>query len=126
MTRAHAISIQQPFSFAASGRRAVDRTPGARAARGAGWNLAAAALVVLLAGAYFASYVATVMAVGALERAEGMSAQVAAALHDAEREAARGAGAVSYREAAAAGLSEVAPRFVSTRGARAALSMNGR
>jgi hypothetical protein len=125
MPRAHSLSFQQPLAFAASGRRAVDRTPAARAARGVAWNVALIGLVVLLAAAYVAGYVGTVLAVGEAERAEAAAAEVASDLHDAERAAARG-GALSYGDAAAIGLGEVAPRFVSATGAARALSMNGR
>lgn len=125
MPRAHSISFQQPLAFAASGRRAVDRTPAARAARGATLNFALAGLTLLLAAAYVAGYVATVVAIGAAERAEAAASAVAADLHDAERAAARG-GALSYGDAAAVGLEEVAPRFVSAGGPTRALSMNGR
>jgi hypothetical protein len=125
MTRAHSLSFQQPLAFAASGRRAVDRTPAARAARSVALNFALVGLVVLLAAGYVAGYVATVLAVGAAERAEAAASEVASALHDAERAAARG-GALSYGDAAAIGLEEVAPRFVSASGPARALSMNGR
>lgn len=125
MTKTHTISIQQPLAFATSGRAAVDRTPAARAARGAAWNFAVAGVVALFAAAYFAGYVATVQAVGALERAQASAARVAADLHDAERAASR-VGALSYGDAAAAGLEEVAPRFVAAAGTVEALSMNAR
>lgn len=121
MTRAHALSIQQPFAFSASGRGAADRT----APRGSNLNFALAGLVAVFALTYFTGYVATVLAVGAVERADGASARVAADLHDAERSASRG-GALSFADAAAMGLSEVAPRFVAAAPAAAALSMNAR
>lgn len=125
MTRAQSLSFQQPLAFAASGRRAVDRTPAARERRGWGWNLALLVAVGALAGAYFAAYVATVLAVGEVERAEGSAAAVAESLHDAERAAAKG-GALSYADAASAGLAEVAPRYAAPSGAVAALSADAR
>jgi hypothetical protein len=121
MTRANALSIQQPFAFSASGRSAVDRT----AARGSNLNFALAGLVAAFALAYFAGYVATVLAVGAVERAEDAASRVAADLHDAERAAVR-SGALSFVDASALGLSEVAPRFAVAAVAAPALSMNVR
>lgn len=122
MTRAYALrapAIAPRLPRAAAARSAR------RTGRGLGVNLALFALVLGLVGSYAGAYAATVLAVGAVERAESSASQVAAELHDAERSAAA-AGALSYGDAAAAGLTEVAPRFVAAAGAPAALSMNGR
>ncbi len=106
--------------------RPIVARPAARSARrGIGFNLLLGVAIVALVGLYFAAYVATVLAVGRMERAEDRAGELAAALHDAERALVRG-GALSYGDAAAAGLAEVAPRFVSSAGAVAALSANER
>lgn len=118
------LRFQQPLAFAASGRSTVDRTPGARLARSSALNATLGAASALFAVAYLGFYLATVFAVGAAERAESAAAGVVAALHDVERAASRG-GALSYGDAAAIGLAEVAPRFAAA-GAPSALSMNAR
>lgn len=124
MNSAYAVPLR-PIAARAVARPAAAKRATRAPRRGIGFNVLLGALIAALVGFYFAAYVATVLAVGHMERADDRAGELASALHDAERALARG-GALSYGDAAAAGLAEVAPRFVSSAGAVAALSANER